>query len=364
MTRRIDLGLVDGQLIVTEEDLKEITQNANKDVVSEVKAELDAINGYEGYSDIVGLQVDYENGIFTRLAAAKGLEAGDDFDKFPMYGGMRRCCVDQNGNFLNVTNEENQDYCMVYVPKFYYRVMPLKLIKETGTYRHGYHVCKANYYISSKQYPNFKLHPAFVNEKGEEIDYFFYSAYEGSVLRHDDSIDESKPSSYDCLISAINKKPISGQRVYFYQEDAENWCTNNGKGWHCETIKSLAALQLLMIIEFSSMNIQDAFNQGITKGDTFSVSGSIQNSSALTGATKELGNKTGVATTTIFKTKSSTEEPVVATYTENGKVAISYRGVENPYGNLSRCIQGIYLDGLRSEDLTTQPWVCTDFNYE
>ena len=45
---------------------------------------IEDVKAYIGYTDhdILGLQVDYENKRFTRLAGAVGLNAGNDFDKF------------------------------------------------------------------------------------------------------------------------------------------------------------------------------------------------------------------------------------------------------------------------------------------
>ena len=41
--------------------------------------------------DVVGLQVDFENNTFRRLAGARGRSPGADFDCFAPFGGRRRC---------------------------------------------------------------------------------------------------------------------------------------------------------------------------------------------------------------------------------------------------------------------------------
>lgn len=63
------------------------------------KSDVDDVKAYIGYtdSDILGLQVDFENKTFKRLAGAVGLSANSDFDKFTMYGGRRRCNVLDDG---------------------------------------------------------------------------------------------------------------------------------------------------------------------------------------------------------------------------------------------------------------------------
>ena len=57
------------------------------------------LKAYIGYTDtdIAGIEVDYENNTFTRLAGAVGKNAGSDFNTFPVYGGMRRCNLADDG---------------------------------------------------------------------------------------------------------------------------------------------------------------------------------------------------------------------------------------------------------------------------
>ena len=151
--------------------------------------EVEEIKAYIGYtdSDILGLCVDYENKAFTRLAGAAGKTAGADFDGFNMYGGMKRCNVNDNGEITAYYGDEDfidndsSIQVMVYVPKFYYKVVPLKLDKNTNGL--GYHIRKANYYITDTPKAGFKLHSAFYDESGNEVDYFLYSAYEGALYR-------------------------------------------------------------------------------------------------------------------------------------------------------------------------------------
>jgi len=76
-----------------------------------------------------------------------------------------------------------------------------------------------------------------------------------------------------------------------------------------------------MLIEFGSLNLQSAFNKGVTElSDKNNV-----NISCLTGATSSLGNASGMAAQTTDGTN---------TYTAEGATSISYRGEENIYGNM------------------------------
>ena len=131
------------------------------------KAEVDDVKAFIGYTDedIVGLCVDFENKTFKRLAGAVNLSQGADFNKFTMYGGRRRCNVSDDGTITAYYGDENyaedgsNGQVMVFQPAFYYKVVPLKLEKNTDS-GIGYHLRKANYYVSSKPKTGFKLHPA------------------------------------------------------------------------------------------------------------------------------------------------------------------------------------------------------------
>lgn len=118
--------------------------------------------------------------------------------------------------------------------------------------------------------------------------------------------------------------------------NAETMAVNRGSGWHLETIKATMANTLLMMIEFGTLNSQTALGNGVTSiTDNTSF-----NCSSLTGSTAALGNASGAASETINEI-GGTE----TTYNVNGKVSVSYRGVENPWGNIFKHIQGINIWG-------------------
>lgn len=104
---------------------------------ADLSNEVEDIKAYIGYTDedIAGLCVDYENKTFTRLAGAVGLSQGADFDKFTMYGGRKRCNVLDDGTITayygdkNYAEDGSNGQVMVFQPKFYYKVVPLKLEK-------------------------------------------------------------------------------------------------------------------------------------------------------------------------------------------------------------------------------------------
>lgn len=332
------------------------------------KADVDDVRAYIGYTDedIAGICVDYENKTFKRLAGAVNLSQGADFNKFTMYGGRRRCNVSDDGTITAYYGDENyaedgsNGQVMVFQPKFYYKVVPLKLEKNTDS-GIGYHLRRANYYVSSTPKSGFKLHPAFYDANGNAIDYILYSADEGSMFDVsakayvNDNVDESITyEDGDLLCSVAEKKPISGLRKGIgTKSNLELMAQNRGQGWHLETIQAVSANQLLMMVELGMMNSQTGVGQGVV-----SINGNAtDNCSSLTGSTASLGNATGQATETINEINGTQ-----TTYTVNGKTSVAYRGVENPWGNIWKHIQGVNIWGDGSMG-GGQPYVANDFTF-
>lgn len=331
------------------------------------KADVDDVKAYIGYtdSDILGLQVDFENKTFKRLAGAVNLSQGADFNKFEMYGGRRRCNVSDDGTITayygdeGYTEDGSNGQVMVYQPAFYYKVVPLKLEKNTDS-GIGYHLRKANYYVSSKPKTGFKLHPAFYDENGNAINYILFSADEGSMYDVsakayvNDGVDTDTAIEVgDLLCSVAGKKPISGLKKTLNKANLETMAQNRGAGWHLETIEAISANQLLMIIELGTMGTQEGIGRGVV-----SITGNTAyNGSSLTGSTAELGNSTGQAKETVNEIGGTQ-----TAYTESGKVSVTYRGVENPWGNISKHIQGINIWGDGSMG-GGQPYVANGFTF-
>ena len=332
------------------------------------KSDVDDVKAFVGYTDddIAGLCIDFESKTFKRLAGAVGLSQGADFDKFTMYGGRRRCNVLDDGTITayygdeGYTEDGSNGQVMVFQPKFFYKVVPLKLEKNTDS-GIGYHLRKVNYYVSSKPKTGFKLHPAFYDENGNEIDYILFSADEGSMFDVsakayvNDNVDESITyEGGDLLCSVTGKKPISGLRKGIgTKANLELMAQNRGSGWHLETIEAVSANQLLMMLEIGMMNSQT----GIGLGAVNIPNNLSYNCSSLTGSTAPIGNGTGQAKETVNEI-GGTE----TAYTESGKVSITYRGVENPWGNIWKHIQGINIWGDGTM-LGGQPYVADDFNF-
>ena len=407
---------------------------------SESVNRMSGLKAYIGYTDtdIAGIEVDYENNTFTRLAGAIGKTAGADFNTFPVYGGMRRCNLADDGTVNayygdnNYIEDGTNGQVMVEIPKFWYKVVPLKLQKQdwadygatawvsaksyavgnivtyNGSYYtcttansdaeftaskwheitelglEGYHILKARYYISSVPKTGFKVHPLFV-VNGEEIDHAYFSAYEGIAYDVSESkylLDDEQVlnttagtgdklssigGNYERTITYYDKattsyktadvncgaKPISGltSSNNLTRAGARNIAANRGTGWYQQTVKATCAVWLLFIVEYGNCNIQNSIGAGVT-GIT---DDSTSNMASYIGSTASLGNATGIATSTVDY--SGTAQTSTAT-----KKSVSYRGIENFYGNIWKWVDGVNIYGAYNNG-GGKVYICDDMSF-
>ncbi|GHV39162.1 hypothetical protein FACS189490_02320 [Clostridia bacterium] len=309
---------------------------ADIDAVSEdvgtVSANVTDLTAYVGYvpADVWGLEADFQNSVFTRLGASVGKNGGADFDNVECFGGRRRCNVSDDGTINAYYGDEtyvedgSNGQVMVYQPKFYYKVVPLKTEKIVGG--KGFHLRKARYYVSPTYKEGFKLHPAFV-KNGAEVNYALIGAYEGSVydvseaayISDDAQVADFIVGTGDKLSSIANAKPANGKSQSFVRRNCGVLAENRGAGWSQEYAAVIAADQLLMVVEYGTFNMQDAIGLGYVNDP----SGGSNNYSMITGSTSGFGNASGMADG------------------DNGMASVSYRGEENPWGNIFKYVDGI-----------------------
>jgi len=292
------------------------------------KADLDDLSSLLGWhtaKDVVGLEADFENSIFTRLSGAVGLNAGSDFDKIRAFGGRRRCILSDGGEVLayygdaNYIEDGSLGQVMVEQPKFYYKVVPLKI--EPIVDGKGHHLRKARYYVSDTQQVGFKVHPAFVRN-GEELNKIYLSAYDGSLYDVSEgayNLTDAQTGAFtvgtgDKLSSIANAKPASGLTQNLTRSGARIVAQNRGTGWELMYAATAAATQLLFAVEYGTFNTQSAIGMGVLKTDD-----GASNMAEPTGATALLGNDSGKA--------------------ENG--SITYRGEENFWMNIYKWVDGL-----------------------
>lgn len=343
----------------------------NGDVITNKEFDIrDAdIAAFIGYTDddIYGVEVDLQNKTFTRLSGAVGKNAGSDFDSINTFGGRRRCNLTDDGVVTAYYGDEaytetgllkqavtkdgvtypvgTEVQVMVEQPRFYYKVVPLKLEKLPDG--NGYQIRKARYYVSDTPKEGFKLHPAFIRNN-EEADYIYFSAYEGCTYdvsasaynMNDAQTVDFTTSTGDKLASIANAKPTSGlSQTGATRAGFRKIAHNRGDDWEQAYAATISCTQLLMLIEYASFNMQNE----IAKGVCDISDNSSYNCSSLTGSTSSLGNASGRAASTI-NTKGSTS----TTETVDGKTSMTYRGEENPYSNI-----WIFIDGTNIKNPST-----------
>ncbi len=313
------------------------------------------LTGFDA-DDVVGVQIDFENQTFTRLAGAVGLSAGSDFDSFNPFGGRKRCNLSDAGvvnayyGDSGYVEDGSNGQVMVEQPKYWYKVVPLKMEKNTtSSGSKGYKLRKANYFVSATPKTGFKLHPAFVDADGNERDYYYIGAFEACLYDTSASAYISDDSgvmdtSADLLSSIAGVRPASGYAQNYTRPNVETLATNRGTGWHGLYTQIAMSEFLLMFIEGAG-NLQNVFGAGVSSQS----SDTSDSCAAFTGSTS--GNASMVATSTIDYNGTA--------QTSSGKLAMSYRGCENEYGNIWKFVYGMNIWGDGTMD-GGEPYVCSD----
>jgi hypothetical protein len=98
-----------------------------------------------------------------------------------------------------------------------------------------------------------------------------------------------------------------------------NGAVAKGNGWGLIDIAALSAIQMLILVEFATNNVQTAIGNGYTNNnDTRKATGSCDNVPNLTG--RPAG-------------------------TSSGKVDVVWRGIEGVWGNACQWVDGVIFDG-------------------
>ena len=305
----------------------------------------------------VGLGLDYENKTIDRTQESTSTT---NFNSYSMYGGRKRCNVNDNGTITafyedsNYKEDGSNGQVMVYQPKFYYQ----RVVINSVNGELGQIVRKESLIISPTAQSGFKLHPAFIDADGNEIEYILLSAYEGSaydVSTNTYITDDAGSVDFaaDKLSSIAGVKPISGENNILTAASAEQLARNRGEGWHILNMKAYSVDQMLSMVEYGSLNIQEAIESGVSG----LVNSYDHNRACNTGSTAALGNASGAATSS-----SNNVNGTVSNYGEAGKRSISYRGEENPYGNIWKFIGDVNVSGDGTEQ-GGLPYICKNYNY-
>ena len=135
------------------------------------------------------------------------------------------------------------DKYMVRIPKFYYKVGECP---EGSDY-----AGKTGYWVSGKKEDGYELHPAFMRD-GKEIPYFFIGAYEtGSELKcapNSTITPQVSKSSAISLSTSLNKT---------------NSANPDERGWHLQNIYEQSAINMLIMIECGTPDINTTIAYGV-----------------------------------------------------------------------------------------------------
>lgn len=270
-----------------------------------------------------GVEIDYVNKTVTRRGS-------NEINNFKMFTKRKRVIVNDEGKIIKISPGESEQngslgQVMVYQPKFYYMRLPLETFNNSIT--------KEIIYLSDIPQAGFKIHPLFVDENDNELDYVLISAYEGCAQIDSSTYDLVDSSNINFnsakLASIINAKPISGVNKEFTLANATKMAQNRGTGWDITNLYVESCNQMLMLVEYCTFNIQNALGKGVTEVNN----SDSYNCSVLTGSTMALNDQSYSASLSIQTIGSTTNR-----CTSVGQVAVSYRGMENPYGNTWRMI--------------------------
>ena len=241
---------------------------------------------------IAGLEWDRVTDTYTRLGTARG-QSRVYFDSISPWKDMKRCNLSDTGTVNayygdpTYKDDGSNGMVMVEIPLFYSRT--------------DYDGNKIHWYVSDKPFVGAKVNPSFITG-GVTKQKIYFSAFEGFV-------------NGTKLESKTGVQPTANYNIAQFRTFAQA----RGAGWQQQTFHAVSAIQMLFAIEYASFDTQGCIGRGVVD---IADNGST-NMSVVTGATASLGNASGMATGT------------------NGLVSVSYRGVENFWGNIWKFVDGI-----------------------
>lgn len=236
----------------------------------------------------------YDINTNQRIEDAIGLEQSD-FDDYYPYSDIARCVVDNNGNVVYYLDEDDSAIQED-------GISPSKL---DGT--DGQVVVELPEFYYSKDNGQFKVSKETFNGATK-----FERTYIGFSEASEDNVNNK-------LQSVVGNQPIKLKSL----TELRAMASNVGSNWQLADYKTRDVLKMLFAIEYGGLNSQTLIGNGIV-----SDSGVKD-----TGKTISLGNKTGIG--------------------QDG--AISYRGIENLWGNIDEIVEGLVV--------TDSSYYIADSNY-
>ena len=251
-----------------------------------------------------------------------------------IHQGMKRCLLRDDGTvnyYLDPTDSTKKldgtsatltgadGNVMVEIPRFYFRQ-----VKNGNT---------TTWQISDVPLAGYQLHPAFF-KNGEIVDFRYIGAYDACYLDATDSTYKSGLNLDDMTsnldLAADKLASVSGvyPLVGVTRDECRDLAANVGTGFRQQDFWLTCAVQLLYLVEYGTFYSQNELGAGNTNG---SYVGSSSNQSdsphTIAGASNALGN-------------ASTDGTQPSAGAKPGTAYMSYRGIENFYGNCFNFVDG------------------------
>ena len=216
---------------------------------------------------------------------------------------------------------------MVEIPAFYVKFTP-------GSNR--------NYAVSLLPAPGFVLHPAFMKD-GVFTPYRYYGAYDacvfnGSVYESGLNYDNNWTAGQNWSADGAAAKLSSVSGVYpavgATRANFRTMAANRGTGWRQVDFYLESAVQLLYLVEYGSFNSQAKLGDGnvsVSTGYPASSGNQTNSPHSVAGKSNSIGN---ASTNTTNGAASGTRDTAF----------MSYRGIENWYGNCWNWVDGFNIN--------------------
>ena len=313
------------------------------------------------YSAFVSYGVSWneEADSYTRVGALIGLAAASSPGNslLPIQALMKRCIINDAGvvqYYLDATDSTQKEgggasdltggdgQVMVEIPAFYYR------------YNYGGNT--HTWEISQTALSSFSLHPAFI-KNGGNVSYRYIAAYEGSMydagttaMIPDADIEVNVViAAGDLLCSISGEYPKTSQT----RDDFRTLADQRGVGWRQQDYDLISAIQLLYLVEYADFNSQSMIGNGRTMFTTGAWEAANQGIGKYIG---KCGYSNGAGNVTNATNRASAVS-IAAINTDTDPTYhdyMSYRGIENFFGNIWKWVDGINVD------INIKPYVCND----
>ena len=230
-----------------------------------------------------------------------------------------------DGTSSVLTGDDGQ--VMVEIPAFYVKFTP-------GSNR--------NYAVSLLPAPGFVLHPAFMKD-GVFTPYRYYGAYDacvfnGSVYESGLNYDNNWTAGQNWSADGAAAKLSSVSGVYpavgATRANFRTMAANRGAGWREVDFYLESAVQLLYLVEYGSFNSQAKLGDGnvsVSTGYPASSGNQTDSPHSVAGKSNSIGN----ASTNITNGAASGTRDTAF---------MSYRGIENWYGNCWNWVDGFNIN--------------------